>query len=91
MLRCNQIINARHGAAKPQNTANAEKSAAKLWQVGVALAPLPSVADGAHYLLLRQCHSQQAHLQRYCEQMAFPDGDLMSQAKILEFSALACR
>ena len=25
-------------------------------------------------------------LQRYCEQMASPDGDLMSQAKILEFS-----
>ena len=25
-------------------------------------------------------------LQRYCEQMASPDGDIMSQAKILEFS-----
>ena len=25
-------------------------------------------------------------LQKYCEQEAYPDGDLMSQAKILEFS-----
>ena len=25
-------------------------------------------------------------LQRYCEQMVSPDGDIMSQAKILEFS-----
>eukprot|EP00891_Asterochloris_glomerata_P004214 jgi/Astpho2/4214/Aster-05178 len=52
-----QLINARQGAAKPQNTVQAEKSAAKLWR-------------------------------RYCEQEAhrYPDGDLMSQAKILEFS-----
>ena len=26
-------INVRHGAAKPQNTVQAEKSAAKLWKV----------------------------------------------------------
>ena len=49
-LRCNQIINVRHGAAKPQNTVNAEKSAAKLWTVGVALPLLPSVGDGTHHL-----------------------------------------
>eukprot|EP00891_Asterochloris_glomerata_P008502 jgi/Astpho2/8502/Aster-05543 len=55
ILRCTQHINVRHGAAKPQNTVQAEKSAAKLWK-------------------------------RYCEQEASPDGDLMSQAKILEFS-----
>eukprot|EP00891_Asterochloris_glomerata_P009159 jgi/Astpho2/9159/Aster-07803 len=55
ILRCTQHINARHGAAKPQNTVQAEKSAAKLWK-------------------------------RYCEQEASPDGDLMSQAKMLEFS-----
>eukprot|EP00891_Asterochloris_glomerata_P004264 jgi/Astpho2/4264/Aster-05214 len=55
--RITQEINARHAAAKPQNTVQAEKSAAKLWK-------------------------------RYCEQEAhqYPDGDLMSQAKILEFS-----
>ena len=33
ILRCNQRIRARHGAAKPQNTVNAERSAAKLWKV----------------------------------------------------------
>eukprot|EP00891_Asterochloris_glomerata_P001794 jgi/Astpho2/1794/Aster-07554 len=57
ILQLTQLINARHGAAKPQNTVQAEKSAAKLWR-------------------------------RYCEQEAhlYPDGDLMSQAKILEFS-----
>eukprot|EP00891_Asterochloris_glomerata_P009612 jgi/Astpho2/9612/Aster-03884 len=56
ILQLTQLINARHGAAKPQNTVQAEKSAAKLWR-------------------------------RYCEQEArrYPDGDLMSQAKILEF------
>eukprot|EP00891_Asterochloris_glomerata_P008665 jgi/Astpho2/8665/Aster-08296 len=55
ILQLTQLINARHGAAKPQNTVQAEKSAAKL-------------------------------LRRYCEQEAhrYPDGDLMSQAKILE-------
>ena len=35
-LRLTQLINARHGAAKPQNTVQAEKSAAKLWRVGAA-------------------------------------------------------
>eukprot|EP00891_Asterochloris_glomerata_P007249 jgi/Astpho2/7249/Aster-01557 len=55
ILQLNQLINARHAAAKPQNTAQAERSAAKLWK-------------------------------RYCEQMVSPDGDIMSQAKILEFS-----
>ena len=33
ILRCTQHINVRHGAAKPQNTVQAEKSAAKLWKV----------------------------------------------------------
>ena len=51
MLRCSQIINARHGAAKPQNTVSAERAAAKLWKVGVALPLLPSVADGAAHLV----------------------------------------
>ena len=36
ILRITQLINARHGAAKPQNTVQAEKSAAKLWKVGAA-------------------------------------------------------
>ena len=36
ILRLTQLINARHGAAKPQNTIQAEKSAAKLWRVGAA-------------------------------------------------------
>ena len=36
ILKCTQLINARHGAAKPQNTVQAEKSAAKLWRVGDA-------------------------------------------------------
>ena len=59
ILRCTQHINVRHGAAKPQNTVQAEKS-----------------------------HIAHTHpfLQRYCEQEASPDGDLMSQAKVLEFS-----
>ena len=37
--------------------------------------------------LPRPCHTHVV-LQRYCEQEAhrYPDGDLMSQAKILEFS-----
>ena len=36
ILRLTQLINDRHGAAKPQNTIQAEKSAAKLWRVGAA-------------------------------------------------------
>ena len=36
ILQLNQLINARHAAAKPQNTVQAEKSAAKLWRVGAA-------------------------------------------------------
>ena len=36
ILWLTQLINARHGAAKPQNTVQAEKSAAKLWKVGAA-------------------------------------------------------
>ena len=36
ILRLTQLINARHAAAKPQNTVQAEKSAAKLWKVGAA-------------------------------------------------------
>ena len=36
ILRLTQLINARHGAAKPQHTIQAEKSAAKLWRVGAA-------------------------------------------------------
>eukprot|EP00891_Asterochloris_glomerata_P006379 jgi/Astpho2/6379/Aster-06042 len=57
ILQLTQLINARHGAAKPQNTIQAGKSAAKLWK-------------------------------RYREQEAHrcPDGDLMSQARILEIS-----
>ena len=34
ILQLTQLINARHGAAKPQNTVQAEKPAAKLWKVG---------------------------------------------------------
>eukprot|EP00891_Asterochloris_glomerata_P004459 jgi/Astpho2/4459/Aster-00068 len=52
-----QLINARHGAATPQSTVQAEHSAAKLW---------------------RRCCEQEAH--------RFPNGDLMSQAKIFGFS-----
>ena len=86
ILKCTQLINARHGAAKPQNTVQAEKSAAKLWRVGAAWPLL---------LFLWRPRGVQGHvththavLQRYCEQEAhrFPDGDSMSQAKILEFS-----
>ena len=36
ILRITQGINARHAVAKPQNTVQAEKSAAKLWKVGTA-------------------------------------------------------
>ena len=36
ILQLTQLINARHGAAKPQNTIQAEKSAAKLWRLGAA-------------------------------------------------------
>ena len=36
ILQLTQLIHARHGAAKPQNTVQAEKSAAKLWRVGAA-------------------------------------------------------
>ena len=36
ILRITQEINARHAAAKPQNTVQAEQSAAKLWKVGTA-------------------------------------------------------
>ena len=36
ILQLTQLINARHGAAKPQNTIQAKKSAAKLWKVGAA-------------------------------------------------------
>ena len=39
ILQLTQLINARHGAAKPQNTVQAENSAAKLWKVG-AIWPL---------------------------------------------------
>ena len=39
ILQLTQLINARHGAAKPQNTVQAEKLAAKLWKVG-AIWPL---------------------------------------------------
>ena len=35
-LQLTQLIDARHGAAKPHNTIQAEKSAAKLWKVGDA-------------------------------------------------------
>ena len=40
ILQLTQLINARHGAAKPHNTIQAEKSAAKLWKVGAAW-PVP--------------------------------------------------
>ena len=36
ILQLTQLISARHGAGKPQNTVQAEKSAAKLWRVGAA-------------------------------------------------------
>ena len=84
ILQLTQLINARHGAAKPQNTVQAEKSAAKLWSE--ALHGLHSCCYGA--LEASQAMSlPHIVLQRYCEQEAhrYPDGDLMSQAKILEF------
>ena len=40
ILQLTQLINARHGAGKPHNTIQAEKSAAKLWKVGAAW-PVP--------------------------------------------------
>ena len=40
ILQLTQLINARHGATKPHNTIQAEKSAAKLWKVGAAW-PVP--------------------------------------------------
>ena len=36
ILKLTQLIAARHGAAKPQNTVQAEKSAARLWKVSAA-------------------------------------------------------
>ena len=41
ILQLNQLINARHAAAKPQNTAQAERSAAKLWKVCAAWPVIP--------------------------------------------------
>ena len=86
ILQLTQLISACHGAAKPQNTVQAENSAAKLWKVSAAWPLLlflwrPSGFQG-------QVTHTHVVLQRYCEQEAhrFPDGDLMSQAKILEFS-----
>ena len=88
ILRITQGIHARHAAAKPQNTVQAEKSAAKLWKVGTAwpLVPLFTAVNNALYAF--RAHATYTHptLQRYCEQEAYPDGNLMSQAKILEFS-----
>ena len=54
ILRLTQLINARQGAAKPQNTIQAEKSAAKLWRVGAAW---PSLVLMAPLRLPRPCHS----------------------------------
>ena len=45
ILQLTQLINACHGAAKPQNTVQAEKSAAKLWSE--ALHGLHSCCYGA--------------------------------------------
>ena len=86
ILQLTLLINARHGAAKPPNTVQAEKSAAKLWKVGTAWPSLLFLWRPSGF----QGHVTHTHvvLQRYCEQEAhrYPDGDLMSQAKILEFS-----
>ena len=55
ILQLTQLINARHGAAKPQNTVQAEKSAAKLWRVGAAWPALPFFM--APLMLTRTCRS----------------------------------
>ena len=84
ILRCTQHINVRHGAAKPQNTVQAEKSAANLWKVDIL--GLWSRSSWRPCCLRGPVAYTHPFLQRYCEQEASPDGDLMSQAKILEFS-----
>ena len=70
--RITQGIHARHAAAKPQNTVQAEKSAAKLWKVGTAwpLVPLFTAVNNALYAF--RTHATHTHptLQRYCEQEA---------------------
>ena len=78
-----KIIYARHDAAKPQNTVDAERSAAKLWNVGDEQPLLPGFIGPL--IFSRPCHS---HISALAEilQWAFPDGDLMSQANILELS-----
>ena len=55
ILLSTQRINVRHAAAKPQNTVQAEKSAAKLWKVGAAW-PL-ILLYMAPLMLMRLCHS----------------------------------
>ena len=84
VLRCTQHINVRHGVAKPQNTVQAEISAAKLWKVDTVWPLIPFFTAP---LMLTRPHVAHTDpfLQRYCEQEASPDGDLMSQAKTLEF------
>ena len=58
-------INARHGAAKPQNTVQAENSVAKLWKVRrMAFNP------GLHGALEAMLLTLHLVLQRYCEQEA---------------------
>ena len=41
ILRCTQHINVHRATAKPQNTIQAERSAAKLWKVGTAWPLIP--------------------------------------------------
>ena len=73
ILQLNQLINARHAAAKPENIVQAEKSAAKLWRVGAAWPLLLFLWRPQGF----QGHVTDTHvvLQRYCEQEAhrYPD------------------
>ena len=57
----------------------------KLWKVDTVW---PLILFFMAPLMLTRPHVAHTHplLQRYCEQEASPDGELMSQAKILEFS-----
>ena len=55
ILRCTQHINVHHGAAKPQNTVQAEKSAAKLWKVDTVWSLIPFFM--APLMLTRPCRS----------------------------------
>ena len=82
ILRFTQRINVCHAAAKPQNTVQAERSQALEGRHRMAS---NYVLHGALDAFKAQVTHTHPILQRYCEQEAYSDGDLMSHAKILEF------